>query len=1130
MFRFNRKQKFKRLQNTLMLAFLVLSITPLTVTAIFFLQSHSKDLQEQSTSHLLSVRDTKQQQVIDYLSAKESEVMGFVRSELAYASGGRFYGLVNAFQRLGVDIDQAREHAQQRYVTGSGDEVKTSVLPESSSYVGSERYRLLHKRYHWAYLELLKRSDFDDILLVDITGNVVYSIYKRENYGTNLLTGRFKDSNLGQTFRQLEQQVSEHRKTNEDYTPVVLSDFVDEQGRQFAWMGAPIIQQGYLHSYAMFRLPNNGITKLIADTNTTSSMRTLLVGQDHRSRTLAYDQPEIDKSTQVIDWALNGSRSVGTYTNLDDEKTIAAYAPINLKDLHWALVVELPEKEAFARIRQLEKLFIFAMLTAIILVVIASHYLSNFITSPLLKLTWAAERVSAGDLDETMINTDRRDEIGRLAVSFERMQRSIREKMQLIKAQNKELESNIQVIRKQNDELQLANKLKDEFLATTSHELRTPLHGMIGIAEALTSGANGPISAAHKYQLDIIISSGQRLATLVDDLLDYHKMRYGNLDIHRTAVNLSNATRLVLELSNHLLGKKQIRIINQVAEEAPVWVSADAQRLEQVLYNLIGNAIKYTSEGKIVISATRVDQHIRVQVVDTGQGIPAEQLEHIFEPLIQAGHDTSRYRQGAGLGLSISRQLIELMQGSLYVSSQPMVGTTFSFTLPMASDDEIAQAQLTQQPHFQAPELTELDLPDHHSIPENPTGPLLLVADDEPVNLRVLDSFLRLEGYRVRTAQDGNEVLQAVAEEKPELLLLDIMMPGMSGYQVCEELRKTYDHAALPVIMLTALNQSDDRVRGFEAGANDYLSKPFNKQELAARIVAHLTASKAEQRRLENAELQKELKHRAMVEASLLETQGRLLEQLESAPEAIVCIREDNKVRFANDAAARLFKRSQEQLKRSNADELIAQKYLLVEQDHYCGNVDIFIDDTRQHVNADVLRLPKGAGLQAMYIFNVGGNINAARIHNLETAVEALSSYAFDGDKDKLQQLKELGGEFTRLADKASGDGQSKQELMRSVLVDAMTSALNYWERVSGQSKFTFAEQSGLWRVYLDRSTLQTRTLDKYLRIETLPKTPRWRTVLNSLDYILDHCQEQGPERTYIEVQRDKLQKLLTSE
>ncbi|MDW3082303.1 HAMP domain-containing protein, partial [Vibrio sp. 1403] len=169
------------------------------------------------------------------------------------------------------------------------------------------------------------------------------------------------------------------------------------------------------------------------------------------------------------------------YTNGLGEEIIAAFAPIQTRCITWALVVQLPEKEAFSRIHQLEKLFVIAMLIAIILVVIASHYLSNFITSPLLKLTWAAEKVSAGDLDETTFNTERKDEIGRLAISFERMQRSIREKIQTIKQQNEELESNIKLIQKQNDELQLADKLKDEFLATTSHELRTPLHGMVGI-------------------------------------------------------------------------------------------------------------------------------------------------------------------------------------------------------------------------------------------------------------------------------------------------------------------------------------------------------------------------------------------------------------------------------------------------------------------------------------------------------------------------------------------------------------------------------------------------------------------------------------------------------------------------
>ncbi|MDW1993802.1 response regulator, partial [Vibrio sp. 780] len=177
--------------------------------------------------------------------------------------------------------------------------------------------------------------------------------------------------------------------------------------------------------------------------------------------------------------------------------------------------------------------------------------------------------------------------------------------------------------------------------------------------------------------------------------------------------------------------------------------------------------------------------------------------------------------------------------------------------------------------------------------------------------------------------------------------------------QVCSELRETYDHAELPIIMLTALSQTEDRVRGFEAGANDYLSKPFNKQELAARIQAHLTASKAEMRHMENKVLESELRQRAVVEASLLETQGRLLEQLESAPEAIICLREDQRIRFANEAACKLFKRSLEQLKRSSADELIAPKYLTVKQPHYCGKIDIYIEDIRQNIEADILKLPE---------------------------------------------------------------------------------------------------------------------------------------------------------------------------
>ena len=195
-----RKPKFKRLKNTLTLAFLLVSLVPLTVIGLFFLQSHSNDLEAQSKAHLTSVRDNAAQQLNDYFKNLKSESLGFVRSELAYASGGRFYGLINAFRSLGDDIEQARQNAQQRYKRDSSDQLATQIARDSAEFDGSERYRLMHLRYHSTYLELVNRSEFDDILLVDINGNVAYSVYKRDYYGTNLTDEKYAGTQLGKTF------------------------------------------------------------------------------------------------------------------------------------------------------------------------------------------------------------------------------------------------------------------------------------------------------------------------------------------------------------------------------------------------------------------------------------------------------------------------------------------------------------------------------------------------------------------------------------------------------------------------------------------------------------------------------------------------------------------------------------------------------------------------------------------------------------------------------------------------------------------------------------------------------------------------------------------------------------------
>ncbi|WP_074213552.1 response regulator [Salinivibrio sp. ES.052] len=1123
---------FKRLHHTLMLAFLLLSLLPLILVALFFLNAHSQDLQEQSTAHLLSVRDGKQQQINDYFEAKEAEVLGFVASELAYASGGHFYGLVNAFQRLRPNIDAARDYAQRRYYLGSGERVKTPMHKDDPNYSATERYRLLHKRYHRAYQALLARADFDDLLLVDKQGNVTYSVKKLDNFGTNLLSGPHRNARLGHTFAALKQQ-TQQTKGKLDPTPkVIISDFsAEDTDAPVAWLGAPIIQQGYLHSYAIFRLPNHALTRLMAPRET-NAIETHLVGDDGKTRAHLTSKSQLVNNTPAIEKALAGETGVTRYQTQSGQTVLAAYTPIHAHGLKWGLVAEVPTQVAYARIHQLQQLFIVAMLLAILAVVIASHYMSNFITRPLLQLTWAAEKVSAGDLDTQIHHTRRRDEIGRLAVSFARMRHAIREKLALIRQQNQALEANITTIRAQNEELHVANKLKDEFLATTSHELRTPLHGMIGIAEALIDGANGPISRDHQYQLSIIVNSGQRLAKLVDDLLDYHKMRYGQLDLEQGPVNLNAITQLVLSLAKHLKKEKPLDIINQLSD-TPIWVHADPQRLEQVMYNLLGNAIKFTDAGKIVISADTLDDRVRIQVIDTGKGIPAEQLSTVFEPLAQAVSSHYHYQHGAGLGLSISRQLVELMGGQLYVSSQPQVGTTFSFTLPSIDEPPVLTTELTavSAQHVHQDDTRETLAHSSSDVvsqsQHNHNGLHILVVDDEPTNQQVLTSFLNIEGYQASTASDGRTAIDHIATTKPDLILLDVLMPGMSGFEVCEQLRARYDHAALPIIMLTALNQPDDRIYGFEVGANDYLCKPFDKRELAARIATHLAASQAEQRRQENQRLEQALEQSARQQASLLETQSWLISQLSLAPEAMLGMRKDGQVRFVNQAAASLFEREQDEVKRMHGQALVKAPEQANQMERYQGPLIIYIEGRPRDVDGMLLRFPAESDIDSLYVINTDAPVSQSRIQSLESAIEALSGYALGGDSRQLETLKAMGGEFEAIAEKAQHQQQDKANARRQLIVDAMVASLHYWEEATGKSKFDFAEQSGLWRVYLDRSSLQTRTLDKYLLIETLPKTPRWRTVLSSIRFILDHCDKRSTTRTQLESYYQQLRQLL---
>lgn len=409
--------------------------------------------------------------------------------------------------------------------------------------------------------------------------------------------------------------------------------------------------------------------------------------------------------------------------------------------------------------------------------------------------------------------------------------------------------------------LRRMDRLKDEFLANTSHELRTPLQGIIGLAESMLDGAAGKVNASAAQNLSMIASSGHRLANLVSDILDFSKMKNHDLQLNMKPVDLHVSVDVVMHLSAPLAQAKSLRLINEIKDDTPA-VVADEDRLQQILHNLIGNAIKFTDEGSVRVRAIEEGDRVRLQVVDTGPGIAPRDQQRIFHSFEQVEESETRVHGGTGLGLAVSRDLVGLHGSDIELHSTLAEGSTFSFTLECAPRQAVA-APAESPPVFVQDDAPLLQLPtastesavlaaDHAFAASDDTAAApvqlrrgerirILVVDDEPVNQQVMQNHLVVEDYDAVQAENGMRALELLQSgQEFDLILLDVMMPKLSGFEVCREIRKTHLPTQLPIVMVTARTQLQDLQVGLQAGANDYLTKPVAKAELLARIRTHL--------------------------------------------------------------------------------------------------------------------------------------------------------------------------------------------------------------------------------------------------------------------------------------------------
>lgn len=391
-----------------------------------------------------------------------------------------------------------------------------------------------------------------------------------------------------------------------------------------------------------------------------------------------------------------------------------------------------------------------------------------------------------------------------------------------------------------NTELEAALRMKDEFLSSMSHELRTPLNAILGFLQALRGEVYGVASARLLRSASLAEDAARHLLDLIGDILDLSKVQAGRLGLEPGPVSVRALCESCLDMVGRLAEKKRIRVSVEQDPAVPAFM-ADGRRMKQILVNLLSNAVKFTPEGghvRLAVAGDEAAGTVRISVADDGIGIAEESLPKLFRPFAQVDSGLSRLHSGSGLGLSLVLELTKLHGGGVEVASRPGEGSRFTVTLPWRRVEDAAERTGGMSAGRRgAPPPGARESP-----PVGPAGirgALLIVEDDEAGAL-LLSDYLVHRGHEVSLARNGFEALRLVQERRPDLILMDVQMPGLDGLETIRRLRRDEHSERTPVLALTALAMPGDRERCLAAGASGYLTKPVDLAALARTIESFL--------------------------------------------------------------------------------------------------------------------------------------------------------------------------------------------------------------------------------------------------------------------------------------------------
>jgi signal transduction histidine kinase/ActR/RegA family two-component response regulator len=785
---FNRLRSLN-IRSRLLLWFLVLALLPLLLVSAIASLTAVQALQEAVIIGLQSVAFQKSRQIETFIVERQRDVTLLARQP----------EMVRIFRELSL------------------------INPNSpEGNIIAARVRVFLERY-------AEEGGYDDVLLVAPDGRLLFTLIDQLPLGANLYTLALPNEQLA--------RVTDSART---LISTEISDFRRlGPGSAVAYIAAPVLDEGRVNGIIVIQPNNTALYDIVTDNGGLGRTGETLVGE-RREREILIAAPlrsdpaaafrrslSYENNRFGVHQAVRGIQGAGVMTDYRGVEVVAAWR--YLPSLRWGMEVKKDTAEAFAPVVLLQQTALALVLLMLIVVLLAASLVARSISGPIVRLTQSVRQISAGQFATRAPDTGRRDELGTLTVGFNDMATQLQSLVENLEARIQErtrsLEERTQQLQEAREKAEEASAAKSAFLANMSHELRTPMNAILGFARLMER--DKAIPSAARDNLGIITRSGEHLLHLINSVLEMSRIEAGQTVYQPAPFDLWQTVAAVEEMFRLRAEAKRLQLVIEREPSVPQYMHGDELKLRQTFINLLGNALKFTDEGGVILRLRYEARRLYCEVEDTGQGIAPEELGKLFQSFSQT-QSGARSQEGTGLGLAITRQFVELMDGSIHVKSQAGEGTVFLFDVacdPASASDMPATQKM--------PRVRQIDPADTREY-------RILVVDDKWENRRLMLQWLQGVGFLVREAENGQQALEVWEAWQPQLIWMDMRMPVMDGYEATRRIKSTTRGQSTVIIALTASAFEHERSMVLSEGCDDFVRKPARESVIFQKLVEHL--------------------------------------------------------------------------------------------------------------------------------------------------------------------------------------------------------------------------------------------------------------------------------------------------